>query len=181
VRVITAAEREKRTLRLRSAGETSKNAFQLPQQGKFLAVPLVFELEIPARASEVGSVRRAIRAAVVRYGLDGEHADTAQLVASELIMNATLHGRPPILVRMSIERDATVLEVHDSGNELPDLASLLESEPGRGLRVVDALCDDWGSLADDAGKTVWATIRHTSDPLPPEEAHQRRAADRPPR
>ncbi|MCU1426858.1 MAG: anti-sigma regulatory factor (Ser/Thr protein kinase) [Actinomycetia bacterium] len=159
----------------------ARTRFNFRNRGNSLAVPLVFELEIPARASEVGSVRRAIRAAVVRYGLDGEHADTAQLVASELVMNATLHGGAPILVRMSIERDATVLEVHDSGNDLPDLASLLESEPGRGLRVVDALCDDWGSLTDDAGKTVWATIRHTSDPLPAEEAHKRRAADRPPR
>jgi len=53
------------------------------------------ELQIPARPSEVARVRRGIRAALVRYGLDAQHADVAQLVGSELVMNAVVHGREP--------------------------------------------------------------------------------------
>ena len=138
----------------------------------------VFELEIPARPSEVGRVRRAVRAEVVRYGLDPAHADLAQLVASELVMNAVLHGREPIVVRVSVERDSTILEVYDAGEGLPAVAP--EDEAGhRGLRVVDALASDWGAIpAERGGKTVWCTIPHTvSGPADSDLSPRKRRAD----
>ena len=101
----------------------------------------VFELEIPARPSEVAGVRRAVRAALVRYGLDGDHADVAQVLASELVMNAVVHGAPPIVVRLSVEQADTVLEVYDGSDTLPSLAET-EGSSHRGLRVVSSLCTD---------------------------------------
>ncbi len=79
----------------------------------------VIELQIPARPSEVARVRQGIRAALVRYGLDSHHADDAQLVGSELVMNAVLHGREPIVVRVSVEHDSTLIEVFDGSDTLP--------------------------------------------------------------
>jgi anti-sigma regulatory factor (Ser/Thr protein kinase) len=138
-----------------------------------------FEAEIAARPTEVSRVRRAVRAAVVRYGLGGEHADIAQLLASELVMNAVLHGVEPIVVRVSVERDATVLEVYDAGNPLP--TTVPSRDPGRrGLRVVASLCADWGAVpADGGGKTVWCTIPHETADRPRDPAPRRRSDDRP--
>jgi anti-sigma regulatory factor (Ser/Thr protein kinase) len=139
----------------------------------------VFELEIPARPSEVAGVRRAVRAALVRYGLDGDHADVAQVLASELVMNAVVHGAPPIVVRLSVEQADTVLEVYDGSDTLPSLAET-EGSSHRGLRVVSSLCTDWGAVpVDGGGKTVWCTISHRQEPGPRAEHHQpgRRADD----
>lgn len=140
----------------------------------------VFELEIPARPSEVARVRRAVRAALVRYGLDGDHADVAQLLASELAMNAVLHGEAPIVVRLSVERDTTVLEVYDGGNSMPALPAS-EASAHRGLRVVSSLCADWGAVRDEGGgKTVWCTIAHQEggEPRGERDVPRRRADDR---
>jgi len=139
----------------------------------------VFELEIPARPSEVGRVRRAVRAAVVRYGLDADHADTAQLLASELVMNAVLHGCEPIVVRVSVERDSTVLEVFDAGDRFPEVVP--GATPGRrGLHVVATLCSDWGVVtAEGGGKTVWCTVAHSPTIEGRGTARPRRRADDP--
>jgi anti-sigma regulatory factor (Ser/Thr protein kinase) len=137
----------------------------------------VFELQIPARPSEVGRVRRAVRAAVVRYGLDADHADTAQLLASELVMNAVLHGREPIVVRVSVERDTTVLEVYDAGDRFPEVVP--GATPGRrGLHVVTTLCADWGVVTEEGGgKTVWCTVSHSPSADGPSRGLARRRAD----
>jgi anti-sigma regulatory factor (Ser/Thr protein kinase) len=136
-----------------------------------------FELEIAARPSEVGRIRRAIRAAVVRYGLDETHADLMQLVASELVMNAVLHGGPPVIVQLSIEPNNTVLEVYDGGPGMPAMSQ--DDDPAharRGLRVVEGMCSDWGIIPDQrGGKTVWCAIAYDTGAVVPGE--RRRAAD----
>jgi len=143
----------------------------------------VFELAIDARPSEVGRVRRAIRAALVRYGLDPAHADTVQLLASELVMNAVLHGEAPVVVRLSVDGGATTIEVVDAGDLLPVLADD-DGVTTRGLRVVNTLCTDWGVVSHPGdGKTVWCTLRHDQRTEPAagvaegSAGHRRRAAD----
>jgi hypothetical protein len=114
----------------------------------------------------------------VRYGLDADHADTAQLLGSELVMNAVIHGRPPVVVRVFIEHDCTVLEVSDGSDELP--ATPGEDNPDhRGLRLVGALSSDWGSVPDETGgKTVWCTIAHATGTRAEPHSGGRRARDR---
>jgi anti-sigma regulatory factor (Ser/Thr protein kinase) len=122
------------------------------------------ELEIPARPSEVGAVRRAVRAQLVRYGLDTDHADIAQLVASELVMNAVLHGHQPIVVRLTVEPETTVVEVYDGFDTLPSDNPATDGQ-GRGLRVVAQLSADWGAVpAEGGGKTVWSALPHAPAP-----------------
>jgi anti-sigma regulatory factor (Ser/Thr protein kinase) len=140
----------------------------------------VFEMEIPARPSEVGRVRRAIRAAVVRYGLDASHADLAQLLASELVMNAVLHGRAPVVVRVSVDRDSTILEVYDADDTLPVFTSRDARSGGdhRGLRVVANLASDFGTIpAAAGGKTVWCAIPHAAPPRASGAMPPKRRAD----
>jgi hypothetical protein len=151
--------------------------FESRMSGNPLAVP-AFEVDIPARASEVAQVRRGVRAALVRFGLDPDHADIAQLVASELTMNAVLHGAEPIRVTLSVEPDSTIIEVFDAADRLPELESGIGAPSRRGLRVVSALANDWGTIPGAAGgKTVWCTIAHAHGVNP--EAPKRRAVDQP--
>ncbi|MEU2539379.1 ATP-binding protein [Streptomyces iakyrus] len=91
------------------------------------------------------------------------------LVVGELAANAVRHGRVPgreFGLRLVLDRAAGVprVEVTDaaSAKRLPAIAppSFPEGESGRGLLLVDALAERWGSTArSPVGKTVWAELR----------------------
>ncbi|MGW0500092.1 ATP-binding protein [Streptomyces sp. NPDC003007] len=90
------------------------------------------------------------------------------LVVGELAANAVQHGRVPgreFGLRLALDRAAGVLrvEVADaaSAKRLPTAApsSSPDGESGRGLLLVDALAERWGSAPRrPVGKTVWAEL-----------------------
>ncbi|MEV4288869.1 ATP-binding protein [Nonomuraea bangladeshensis] len=100
----------------------------------------------------------------------GEHSalENLQLIASELVTNALVHGRGP-WVRMSLfpvdgdGRRYWRLAVVDPGSSgripLPRMPGEEESR-GRGLWVVDALtCGCWGTERTVIGeRVVWALL-----------------------
>jgi GAF domain-containing protein len=99
----------------------------------------------------------------VRSSLAGEPEQligNAELVVSELVTNATLHGEPPIIVRLSLENGVRV-EVEDAGRGVPILVGQNREEAmtGRGLSMVDMVSSSWGvePLAD-GHKVVWAEL-----------------------
>jgi hypothetical protein len=102
----------------------------------------------------------------VRSRLNGwpdEVVGDAELVATELVTNAALHGQPPVKVRVQ-SNGFIRLEVEDSGRTAP---ILLQRNPdamtGRGLGMVAALAGNWGvEPAAPEGKTVWAEIGRTA-------------------
>jgi anti-sigma regulatory factor (Ser/Thr protein kinase) len=82
-----------------------------------------------------------------------------ELIATELVTNAYLHGRPPAHFRLSYLADPARLrmEVTDAGATLPRMRHPNNyAEHGRGLLLVDAMSTAWGVLIGDVGKTVWA-------------------------
>jgi len=96
-------------------------------------------------------------------GIDGEVADSAVLLVSELVTNAIVHGEPPVELRVRIPDDLLHVEVHDADREaavhLPRPAPLPhERMGGRGLRLVDRLSSRWGLAEDDRGKWIWFEI-----------------------
>jgi signal transduction histidine kinase len=101
--------------------------------------------------------------------------DEAQLVMSELLTNAVKAstGLTTIQVRLAvIGGTSLVIEVRDRNPEPPvlkDAAS--DNEGGRGLMIVDALCERWGYYHPAHGsKAVWAEL---PIPLPTREEQQR--------
>jgi anti-sigma regulatory factor (Ser/Thr protein kinase) len=89
--------------------------------------------------------------------------DEAQLVMSELLTNAvkanaeftTIHIRLVILGGTSL-----LIEVRDCNPEPPVLKDASgDNEGGRGLMIVDALCERWGYYHPTHGsKSVWAEL-----------------------
>ena len=86
---------------------------------------------------------------------------SAALVVSELATNAVLHARTPFEVRLQVGSDTVRIEVHDGNGRRPVPRNFSDSATsGRGLRVIDELCAEWGVEPDPdgRGKTVWAVV-----------------------
>ena len=125
------------------------------------------ELTIGLEPDAVPRARRMTRAALADQPPD--IADDAELVVSELVTNAALHGEPPITVRVRSE-PCVRIEVEDSGRSAPILLQQnTETMTGRGLSMVAALASGWGvERAPGGGKVVWAELgRDASGPSGP--------------
>lgn len=83
----------------------------------------------------------------------------AELVVSELVANAVLHGGSGVEIRISRLHDRVRLEVLDTGPGLPVPRDAHPSDTGgRGLSLVAAVAAHWGVLRDATGKTVWCEL-----------------------
>jgi GAF domain-containing protein len=94
-----------------------------------------------------------------------EVVEAAELVVTELLTNALLHGCPPVRVGVGISDDGTTarLEVHDGSRALPVRPrASVDAMTGRGLALVDALSEEWGVLPAGDGKVVWAAVTEQS-------------------
>jgi len=88
--------------------------------------------------------------------LHPEYVDAAQLLISELVTNAVLHARTDITLRIKPHDDGVRIEVLDSSTTraLPKHYSD-DASTGRGLMLVEALADAWGTDVDGDHKVVW--------------------------
>ncbi|MFI5986864.1 ATP-binding protein [Streptomyces sp. NPDC051555] len=108
-------------------------------------------------------VRSDVALCLHTWGLDGPVIDDAQCVASELVANAIRHTRTQ-RIGMSVTRtgqDSVRITVTDSSRQPPvPLTSPGDpvAESGRGLLMVEALAQDWGSKIVPYGKRVWADV-----------------------
>ncbi len=108
------------------------------------------------------SVRAARRFVLDRIdGLPADLREKLELCVSELATNCVLHAATSFTVTVT-RTDCVRVDVTDSG---PGSAQPQAPEDchahGRGLRIIEALADEWGVLATPAapGKTVWLKFR----------------------
>ncbi|MFF0522899.1 SpoIIE family protein phosphatase [Actinomadura nitritigenes] len=112
----------------------------------------VWELE--PEPSMVPRTRAQVAFKLAEWRLDAV-ADTVQLLVSELITNALLHGAGAIVLRL-IRGDALLCEVYDDGQDMPHLRHAdATAESGRGLQLVSHIAARWGTHRTDGGKVVW--------------------------
>jgi anti-sigma regulatory factor (Ser/Thr protein kinase) len=111
----------------------------------------------PAELTTPAAARRFVVGALRAGGVEVD--DAIPLVVSELVTNAVLHAGSPAQVEVRVGNDRVRIEVHDATVELP---TVREPGPftvtGRGLLLVDALCDRWGASPTTGGKVVWFEI-----------------------
>jgi serine phosphatase RsbU (regulator of sigma subunit)/anti-sigma regulatory factor (Ser/Thr protein kinase) len=107
---------------------------------------------------EFPSVREArvlIRDPLRRWGLE-DLVPVTELLVSELVTNAIKYANGEILLRLILESDRLVCEVHDSSPALPRVLQVdRDAENGRGLHVVSQLAARWGARRTHSGKVVW--------------------------
>lgn len=109
---------------------------------------------LPAEASMVPEARAMVAAKLAEWGL-AALTDAVQLMVSELVTNALVHGAGSIAMRL-IRGTALLCEVYDDGNELPRLRHAdATDESGRGLHLVSHLAERWGTNRTERGKVVW--------------------------
>ena len=113
---------------------------------------------VDAGPVDVLVARSAARATAQSWGADLV-ADDIALVVSELTANAWVHGRPPIVVMLRLESSSVLVEVSDAG---PGIAEFRHPAPlgvhGHGLPITASLADEFGLIANHAGKTLWARL-----------------------
>jgi serine phosphatase RsbU (regulator of sigma subunit) len=116
--------------------------------------PLV--LDLPAVPEAAAPIRKALLELLGDRASDGVR-DVAALLVTELVTNAARHAGGDLRVRAGRRTDVLLVEVSDSSPQLPELTELpgWERESGRGLVLVDALADRWGSDPLPTGKRVW--------------------------
>ncbi len=99
-------------------------------------------------------------------------AEDAALIVSELITNAVdasivLPARPPIALRLLASEKSLVIEAWDQNPlDVEPRETTPDAECGRGLTVVAALSDRWGSKrTGPRRKVVWAELALCARPL----------------
>lgn len=117
------------------------------------------ELELAADPSAPAAARDVLDAV---FGAEASSVlcQVAKLLTSELVANAVVHGRPPLRIRIELDRQRRVrVEVYDSSDQLPDIvpAGSAARRPS-GLEIVELIASSWGSTRADGGKVVWFEV-----------------------
>ncbi|KAA0930558.1 ATP-binding protein [Streptomyces apricus] len=109
--------------------------------------------------------RRTLRLILTLHGLI-RLADTAELLAAELVANAVLHTKGPAGLRVRWAVGVLQIGAWDADPEPPEPpgapADPADAEGGRGLHLVRACSDAWGwqplFRLGNRGKYVWCDL-----------------------
>jgi anti-sigma regulatory factor (Ser/Thr protein kinase) len=115
-------------------------------------VTLIFD------ADDLSTVRRFVAEHAGRAGLAAARASDLVLAANEVATNAVVHGGGPGIVRMWRERGGVVCEISGLGHLTDPMAGRIppsrDSEHGRGLLLVNYLCDLVQMHTDSTSTTI---------------------------
>jgi len=122
--------------------------------------PLMSAIELPPTDRAASLARRSVTDVLRSWQVDDDDEWTYDvlLVTSELVGNAFRYAGRRIALLLALDSSHLTVSVTDGSSVLPSLCAADTGESGRGLSIVDALAEDWGAVADDDGKTVWATL-----------------------
>lgn len=142
------------------------------------AYPRQSHLVLGALPSAVPSARLHARLVLAEWDLK-ELAETAELIVSELVTNA-VHasaglqkrhsGLPVIQLRLHADHECVLIEIWDADERMPEARHPgPDAEHGRGLLLVEALSEGWGTFRSPGhpGKVVWARCVSHAKPHSP--------------
>ncbi|TIC84452.1 ATP-binding protein [Nocardioides sp. GY 10127] len=138
------------------AAELSEAEEELEGDALRAAVTLPRDVRAP------GVARSFLRDELDRWGLEEEVVESALLCVSEVVTNAVNHAHSRSLLRVSLLHGVLTVLVRDRGSvgevRPPDDVDDPLAVWGRGLMLVEAVADRWGSERDAAGTTVWFAL-----------------------
>ncbi|MFI1579186.1 ATP-binding protein [Embleya sp. NPDC020630] len=133
-----------------------------PRFGESPAGPLLLSLRLSATVEAVPRARHALRA-VLAQRVPGAPVDTLELLLSELVTNAVQHSTRGRTVAVAVLRreNSIRLAVVDDDTALPEAGGAVDllDEHGRGLLLVEAMAEEWGSYPVPDGKVVWCDVK----------------------
>lgn len=104
--------------------------------------------------AKVRAARRRIRRLAAPLVGD-ETAYSVEVMASEAISNALIHGHGAPTVTVVADGKCLRVEVHDEG---PGFVVAGRTDHGRGLAIVDALADRWAMVRDGDGTCLFFEV-----------------------
>jgi hypothetical protein len=139
--------------------EQAKSAYALSP------APRRVRMELQPVPGATAEARCLIDDACGRWRVGGL-ADTAALIATELVANAIQHARTPIVFSVALRRTYLHIGVRDRSGDPPVRGGAGSrdgdgdvEDTGRGLLIVESLAAGWGHARTQDGKVVWATVR----------------------
>jgi serine phosphatase RsbU (regulator of sigma subunit)/PAS domain-containing protein len=109
---------------------------------------------LPENPLAARAARCHVRDQLSAWHLD-ELAANTEMLASELVTNVVRHAQGPIELRL-LRSQTLVCEVFDGSHTTPRIRrASWNDEGGRGLQLVAALCDRWGTRYMTEGKCIW--------------------------
>ena len=113
-------------------------------------------LTLPAELDSVRTARHALLSICREAGLPADLVRSGELLVSEVVTNAVIHGRSEVTVEVAVTDLSLRVDVSDDGRGVPQVQPVDDGGvSGRGLRIVALLAADWGITDRSAGKTVW--------------------------
>ncbi|HEX7096424.1 MAG TPA: ATP-binding protein [Acidimicrobiales bacterium] len=103
------------------------------------------------------AARRFVLYAAAQW-LGDAKTDEVMCVVTELVGNAVLHARTPMVLNLCRRGDAVRIELYDGSSVLPARRAADPAQPGLGLRIVDGFVQRWGVDLCAGGKLVWAEV-----------------------
>jgi anti-sigma regulatory factor (Ser/Thr protein kinase) len=130
-----------------------------------MSVPRRLSLELPPTARSASEGRHFVVEALAQWQLD-VLVDSAALLATEVITNAVLHARTPLMLLIERIGEETVrISISDGSTFVPQRRrASQDSTNGRGLDLLDRLSTSWSVTTNAAGKTVQFTLDAGHDP-----------------
>ncbi|WP_133915913.1 SpoIIE family protein phosphatase [Streptomyces sp. NBC_00582] len=103
--------------------------------------------------------RRFTRRTLRSWGVSGDAVDTVLLVVSELVTNALVHTDGRVRLDLTLVNNRLRVALTDTSPRTPVKPNLgWEATGGRGILLVEAVSEAWGTLPVSGGKQVWAEV-----------------------
>lgn len=127
-----------------------------------------FEKDLPRTRGAPALARRSL-ASWFAGGLERDQLRKAELLVSELVTNAVMHGRGKITLRAQVDENRVLVEVIDEGGGFERIARRddFDSVGGRGLAIVDSEASRWG--IHEGTTHVWFELEQPGPRLGPDE------------
>ncbi|MFD5629823.1 MULTISPECIES: ATP-binding protein [unclassified Streptomyces] len=121
--------------------------------------------QLPRTPHSAPRARQLLRTQLTHWRIEGEVAEAAELLLSELITNSLKHASAPpgheIGLRLATYEGRLRVEVADTDDRRPlPRRAAPGDEGGRGLALVQALAERWGFCprSHGSGKATWAEL-----------------------